>query len=401
MKVECVTDLTSLEPLRSAWNDLAEGVVFRTWEWLGAWWQAYASQGELSVLVVRDPQDQVVGIAPWYRERSLTGGRTLRFLGSGKACSEYSSLLVHADRQGSVAATVADWLVQVAGSSDNGWDQLDLEAVSIPDPVVEELLRQLQQRGGLVTEHPGPACWYVPLPSQLDELFEQLKPGRRSKLRSLARKYVASGQARLCMAATSHDVNRLFQRLVEFHQRRWAQAGIDGCFTDPRFEQFLRRAVDGLHADGHARLVSAATGWRGDCRGLPTPLGPRLCRLPMWDGPGSLERPARLAADPALHAGFDRSGGAEECDFLRGDERYKLELALPSQISTPVAHCGTPCPRPPEARGLGHAEPPLGLGTPAPRHTGQILERRTHLSCRVTSSAIRSSTTGAQAVGNP
>jgi CelD/BcsL family acetyltransferase involved in cellulose biosynthesis len=325
MNVECVTQRASLEPLRPVWNLLAADVVFRRWEWLTGWWQAYASLGELCVLVVRDDLNQVLGIAPWYRERSFASGRTLRWLGAGKACSEYNALLIRPGSEAPVVSLLADWLVAGARASTHRWDQLDLEAVSPSDWAIGELASQLQHRGAEVSKQSGPDCWSLALPSGWDELYKQIKPQLRSKLRRLERKSIASGQARLQVASSDDDFHCLFQQLVDFHQRRWAQVGIDGCFTDRRFTHFLRQALDGLRASGDVRLV----GTQLDGQTIAV-----ACLLRSGRGYALYQcgmDPDRLNLQPGwlmmmLYLQDLMELGAGECDFLRGAERYKREL---------------------------------------------------------------------------
>ena len=68
IQVEWLSRAEELPALRPAWNALARGVPFRSWEWLESWWRAYGagSGKELYTLVVRDSQRQVMGLAPWY-----------------------------------------------------------------------------------------------------------------------------------------------------------------------------------------------------------------------------------------------------------------------------------------------------------------------------------------------
>ena len=114
MYVKRVGSLEELQQLAACWNSLAREVPFRSWQWLSCWWRAYgepfALQGrkELFVLAVIDDSGGVVGIAPWYIERSRTLGRVIRFLGTGEVCSDYLSVLCQEPDEAAVVSAIAD-----------------------------------------------------------------------------------------------------------------------------------------------------------------------------------------------------------------------------------------------------------------------------------------------------
>ena len=87
------------------WNQLARNPLQR-WEWLGSWWEAYQTQYTLCVLSVQRNGD-IVAFVPWCVENRVGTGRTVQFLGSGKACTDHMSLLVRPEDMQEVCAAVA------------------------------------------------------------------------------------------------------------------------------------------------------------------------------------------------------------------------------------------------------------------------------------------------------
>lgn len=118
MHVNSHHDFQSLSPLASAWNELAGGVPFRRWEWVETWWRHYGCREdgspkpgcELFVLTVWDDNDELIGIAPWYRILTRSGARVVRFLGDGEVCSDYVSILCRNGKEEHVTEALADWL---------------------------------------------------------------------------------------------------------------------------------------------------------------------------------------------------------------------------------------------------------------------------------------------------
>ena len=94
-----------------AWNRLAADIPFRRWEWCTSWWLNYGGANRsLLVLLVTDAEGTLVGVAPWFLETNVISGRTIRFLGSGEVCSDYTSVLAACGQEQLVAQMVANWL---------------------------------------------------------------------------------------------------------------------------------------------------------------------------------------------------------------------------------------------------------------------------------------------------
>src|SRR4051794_29238023 len=110
LQVVCAHDESQLRAYAEKWNALSGDVPFLRWDWMSTWWHHYRpAQGELLTLLVVNEQGEVLGIAPWYLDRSRGAGRVVRFLGSGEVCSDYLSLMAANGFEQVVAEHVADW----------------------------------------------------------------------------------------------------------------------------------------------------------------------------------------------------------------------------------------------------------------------------------------------------
>ncbi len=155
----------SLPALAGDWNRLAGSVPFRSWEWLETWWRHYrTADTELILLAVRDDEDRLVGLAPWYLHVSAAHGRVVRFLGDGEVCSEYPTMLAEPGADSRVGAALADWL---CGEGKRLWDLIELAGVRPHDSAVEALTARFTAHGHKVHERSVMNCWSVDLPVQL------------------------------------------------------------------------------------------------------------------------------------------------------------------------------------------------------------------------------------------
>jgi hypothetical protein len=144
MKVRQITTVAELEALEPEWRRLAAGDPI---SWLAgqvAEWRGFGTHAQLCVLLVSDPREGVVAIAPWYLERT-----TLRWLESGAACSGFRSLPCVEGFWRRATTAMADWLcprADVQGAPAISWDALVLDGVAADDPVVRALLGALERR---------------------------------------------------------------------------------------------------------------------------------------------------------------------------------------------------------------------------------------------------------------
>lgn len=318
LRVSLIQDEGQLE--QAAFNALAHGVAFRQHEWLTAWWRNFRDPGdELFVPAVYDAEDQLVGLAPWYRTRDRWLGRVVRFLGSGCVCSEYLSLLAAPERERQVVGHIAEWLTGQAAAQ---WDLLDFDGVAQDDCLLGQLADDLSIAKHAVFRRARQRTWRLTLPATWDDLLARLSKSRRGKIRAMDRRFLESGRAIVRSADDDKSLPEGLAVLHRLHQARRESRGDGGCFTLPRFKRFLEDAADRLQQSGQLRLL-----WL-EVEGQPaavefdllgsdtlyyyqTGMNPELSEIsPGW-----------LLQIASLKRAID--DGLRYFDFLRGDEEYK------------------------------------------------------------------------------
>src|SRR5688500_6343301 len=141
MHVELITRYEDLVTRSDAWNALARGRPLLRWEWLGSWWRHHGRGRQLFVPLVTNDAGVLMGLAPWYLELHPALGRVVRFLGSGKVCTDYLTLLAAEGQENAVADAIAAWLQPVAAAA--GWELLELDGCVHDDPAVWRLIERL------------------------------------------------------------------------------------------------------------------------------------------------------------------------------------------------------------------------------------------------------------------
>jgi CelD/BcsL family acetyltransferase involved in cellulose biosynthesis len=333
IRIEWLSTAGELTSLREAWNALARGVAFRSYDWLECWWQCYGvgTGKQLLVLAAFDEHGQLVGLAPWYIEPSAPSRHVIRFLGSGEVCSDYLTILCREGCEEMVTLALADWLCPPEGSASHAplWQRLELGGIDQGDLPVSRLLERLEARGNLVHRRRRSSCWRVRLPADWDAYLATLSKSHRKQIRRLERHYFQTGRAQLHIARTPGELERGLERLAQLHQRRRESLGERGCFSSTQFAAFHRQTARRLLDSGSLRLVWLTVDGR-TVAGEYQVLGDGVVyAYQSGIEPDALEHePGRLITVATLRMAI--AEGRRAFDFLRGDESYKAHWrALP------------------------------------------------------------------------
>ncbi len=196
---------------------------FREPTWLLTWWRHYGEAfpqhavcPQLFALVVED-DGRLVGLAPWYVERSLFGGRVIRELGSGRVCSDYLTVLCADGNEGAVAAAIVEFLSTTAR---NDWDRLELDSAAEDDPALAALFAEFRCRGVTVEHRPGPSCWQITLPDDWETYLSRLSKSHRKQLRRLATHILDTPRAVWHTTVDERTFDRDWTMFLDLHQRR-------------------------------------------------------------------------------------------------------------------------------------------------------------------------------------
>lgn len=327
LRVELIDETDALAGLESVWDELAEAVPFRSWQWLECWWRHYRQpRRRLFVLTVRDADGCVVGIAPWYVERSRGGARVVRLLGCGEVCSEYLSLLSAERSADDVVAALADWL---AGPGAPLWDLVELTGIAADDPRWILLRRQMERRGHAVHQRDDLRCWRNDLAETWEGFLAGVSRSRRERTRQMVRRKWETGRAVRREAVDAASLAQGFAILVDLHQKRRRALNQPGCFASRRFTDFHREVMGRLLARNQLRLVWTELDGRPVSVEYSLAGGDTLYFYQSGFEPDAArDKPGWLGLVGSFRAAI--AAGYRHYDFLRGDEPYKASwLAQP------------------------------------------------------------------------
>jgi CelD/BcsL family acetyltransferase involved in cellulose biosynthesis len=299
----------------AAWDAVAAAAgrrsPFLTWAWQHHWAAVFAEGRRLDIRHVRDADGRLVAILPLYESEP----GTLELLG-GAEVSDYLDLIVVADHEEDAWAAL---LAARAGERER-WI---LHAVPAASTTVRALPALASAVGLAADATLEERCPVLALPSSWEPYLASLSGKHRHELSRKIRRFereVPEGRA-----VVVHGPEAVGARLADFlalHRR--SRVG-KAKFMDARMERFFRAALPALAAHDGVAL------WF-----LETPGGPIASFVCLeWDDTVGLYNsgfaPESAALSPGLvllsHVIRDAiARGRPRFDFLRGEERYKLEF---------------------------------------------------------------------------
>ncbi len=326
MHVSRIATTEELERLKPNWNCLAHAMPFRTWQWLFNWWKHYGQGKTLYTLAVHDDGGALVGVAPWFIERRGNDGRVIQFLGSGDVCTDYLTILATMEHTRAVSTAIAEWLVRAAGEnveSDDRWDLLDFESMSVGDTNIESLLSVLHTSGCAFNRSPAANCWRLDLPSTWDEFASGLRRTQGKTVRRVSRRLFDNGRGVIRTCDDSTELEAQMRVVVDLHQLRWTSLGEPGCFASRNFSRFLHdSAADLFSAEMLDIRCLEIEGQPVAAEFFLTSATSRYLYQGGVDPKSLKESPGHAIMSTIIRDAIE--AGCQYLDFLRGDEAYKV-----------------------------------------------------------------------------
>jgi CelD/BcsL family acetyltransferase involved in cellulose biosynthesis len=327
VQVTEIDDAAGLAELARPWNDLlarsAAASPFLSSEWLISWWTHLRGRTRLSVRCVH--RDGVlIGLAPFAvfpsDPRAGRPTRTLRFLGTGLAGSDYLDVLVRPEEE----AVVLD---EIAASIARDRIPLVLGPLRVRPCAAMGLVWRLEARGWRVRAARWSICPVADLAGGTwDDYLARLGSEHRYAVRRATRALESRFRVRYESVTSEARRRQVLGILATLHERRWRPRQSETAFGTPALRNFHDEASRRLLAKGALRLaLLSVDGWpvaaiygirdRGAVHFYQSGFDPAFGK----HGVGVVAMASSIRAAIAE--------GAAEYDFLHGAERYKFHWA--------------------------------------------------------------------------
>lgn len=257
MQLSILSTSQELNQLAEEWNELlqccnASHVPFLRHEYLATWWQTLGggewaqvgSQTALFVVTARQPDGELVGIAPLFFAKNRQGEPALLLLGSIEI-SDYLDLIASLP----ILPEFVERLLELLDSDQApAWQALD--CYNLPDntPTLAALQAAAGQRGWSFSQQPLQHSPYIPLPGDWETYLARIDKKQRHEIRRKMRR------------AEEHPLPvRWYIVQDENTLKDEVEAFLSLMAQDPEKDQFLTQAMRSqMHAAAQAAFKA---GW--------------------------------------------------------------------------------------------------------------------------------------------
>lgn len=326
--VQFLTTAEEFAALAPQWNRLHERAtvasVFNSWIFQYQWWQVFGCGQPLRLLVALE-SGQPVGILALYIQTTQvarTRVRQLRFVGSGADTNpDDLGPVIAPEREEEIALKLARGALRIAGA-----DVVVLSDIDPRSAFTRALETAAAEMGRASLTSPCERIAYTELPGSWTQFLKSLSSDRRTRIKGARKKVAAAHATRFFVWKDSASLDQAVDRLVELHRKRWNEAGGSESFQTAEYVDFHRRIIKSTFPRGWLRLycleldgeISAITYcYRFRNRVYLMQAG--------FDPEKSKANPGKVLLGHALEHAIEE--GNEVFDFLRGEHRYKEELA--------------------------------------------------------------------------
>jgi len=328
---QCLTatrvDIDTLASLNEQWQALAGDCFMQHPAWILSAFQHYHLKqpsvdcSPHAALRVQDSSGQLNGCGLWFRQQSH-GLNWWKLAGSGAICSDYVTVPAIQGRETEVGIALAEWF-QTQPSGLLGWPTaIEIEGHLQTCPLWQSFVSCLEHAGWASDCVEVEGAWKLDLPNDWTTYETLLHKSRRRKARK-AIKLIQQNKFCHRVARCSGAIQQAWPDFIRLHQKRRQFLNQPGCFSDPDFEIFLRKATLELAEQGSAWMSIVQ-----HSNGQP------LAMLLMFDSGRHAfmyqsgidtdclqDEPGHLVNAATIQYCIEK--GIETFDFLRGDEPYK------------------------------------------------------------------------------
>ena len=254
--ISTAEDIDSLLALEGEWNGLVnecgDSSLFCQWEWVCQCCRCFSRDEELSVLLARDSQGALHGIAPFLlrRRHVITRRVFLEFV--GQRFSYHLDVICQEERRSLVCKAIAEHIFE----NRDQWDVIDIMHLSEDTPLREHLTRYAKTVRYVWRQESYDPCKVVSLGHNFDGYMSSLPKPMSKKLKYYQRSMQRDFDVELCLAEDDKTLTVFWESFLELHIKRFGTKGAYTVLSDSDFQGFYRAMAQAAYREGNLRLVA-------------------------------------------------------------------------------------------------------------------------------------------------
>lgn len=249
-RVEVVRNWNRFYTLRTDWDVLLTSsradTVFLTWEWVSSWSMIVRNAVKPFVIVVRDNNNRLVGLAPFYLTALVllktVKYRTLRIMADVNTGSEYPGWIVTRESEIEILRLIARTLNQYR----KRWDCIWMPKCAGWTGAFD-MLDQVFQDESLYCNVRFNSFSAFELPEDFETYLKNLSHNRRSQLRRQMKRILGRPGVAIVRCQEIDELPIFLEALFDLHYQRWSMRGEQGTFRRKPSEALFYREF-AIHA---------------------------------------------------------------------------------------------------------------------------------------------------------
>jgi CelD/BcsL family acetyltransferase involved in cellulose biosynthesis len=328
IQVSVVESSAEFAALANEWEALHGSAklasVFGSFDWQHLWWRTYGPSRRLKLLVARSA-GAIVGLLALHIETVKMlrlPVRLLRFVGTGgDTFPDDLGPVLGVGAEGQAARALADAIMGL-----DGWDVLLLSDMNPDCPFTAAM--EAAARAGRLPVQTGRTdrIAFAKLPASWDAWLQSLSGDRRYRIRNIRKKLNAAHPSRFFVWDDPATLDQGIDRLIFLHHKRWKSINMPHSFATPEYVGFHRAVMAACLARNRLRLYCLEAGGQVVAMYYFYKFRDAVYLMQSgFDPDFSAVKPGQVLLGHIVEHAIGE--GHKVLDFLKGDHRYKDELA--------------------------------------------------------------------------
>lgn len=250
---------TDFPNIKEQWNSLlrasSNDEFFLTWEWVFVWWTVYGKNRKLLILLIKDENENLVGIAPLYVQKEKLFGflkfNKIQFLGTdSNVCPEYLNIVIKQGSEKFVINEILDYFKK----NEKSWDIISLSEIIKSHTITNYILQisKIKKIPAFAKQIKTP-CVYIKLPSDWNTLLQTLSQNFKFNIRKGRKNISQIANSEIEFYLNEEFLSEKLNDLFFLHNKRMRRKGKDGKFNLETYKTFHSKLIKMM---SHYKLLS-------------------------------------------------------------------------------------------------------------------------------------------------
>ena len=219
-------------PWNAAVQTSLDNNIFLSWEWLSTWWKHFGAKRAFLLTAVTIDKRILAAMPLMKSTYSVFGMHLTKIHFIGFPESDYHSFVLTKSEPEYV-----DMMLKHTNDLASHWDVIELNRIPETSETMKTI-RTISRPPFAFAENVEEGCPFVSLPRRFEDYFSALSPHFRKNLKWRERRIRRDYRVDFQLCETIETASEGMKNLFHLSEKRWAQKGALGPFSDPRMRDF-------------------------------------------------------------------------------------------------------------------------------------------------------------------